>query len=445
MPGACPNSKHCHYQTWSAWTNCSLPCGGGERQRARGFANTGKIGGAGCHATFTDGSPTAAGLVATGAPNYMKEVQSCNAQTCNGGNCEEAKWGVWSVWEPCQKRCGGAVTWRSRQKGVPANSCGNDLSGSDREYKTCGTAPCLGDADCTFGPWVGWGSCTSPCNGVMRNWRHVTQHAQGRGKPCDGPLKVYSPCNPMPNEKWDTFCAHRAKSVDCVWSPWTIQPCSQPCGGGVQHKTRSIMVPSTGGGKACNGTTTYVFSCNAQECAGGRDCVWDDWLEWGVCDSCGGVRKRLRKIKFAPKPGGKNCDKKDVQQVDGCSRHCQAGGMFCAWAPWTMWGPCSATCGNGKISRVRQLMLSATQPRPAIPTDTALSQKFELLNLEMNSRRHSHNQELALAFVGGLVSFLTVGAIVRAVSRSRRTSAEPVYAPVGMHEPFSPGQTEALE
>jgi len=42
--------------------------------------------------------------------------------------------------------------------------------------------------------------------------------------------------------------------VDCKWSPWTQWDlCTRSCGGGMQGRTRSILVPERNGGKRCDG------------------------------------------------------------------------------------------------------------------------------------------------------------------------------------------------
>merc|ERR1719424_882156 len=60
MPKPCNGTKHCHYNQWTPWTQCTTTCGGGEQTRERSFLTTGLSGGAGCH-----------------APEDMKQVQAC--------------------------------------------------------------------------------------------------------------------------------------------------------------------------------------------------------------------------------------------------------------------------------------------------------------------------------------------------------------------------------
>ena len=55
--------------------------------------------------------------------------------------------------------------------------------------------------------------------------------------------------------------------VDCKWSPWTQWDlCTRSCGGGMQGRTRSILVPERNGGKRCDGEPAEMRNCNMQPC-----------------------------------------------------------------------------------------------------------------------------------------------------------------------------------
>jgi len=406
MPQPCENSNACHYTQWESWTACSLTCGGGEQTRQRTFLTTGSTIGAGgspCHADET-----------------LRSVQQCNVDSCQ--SCTKAQWGAWSAWTICPVQCGGAMVNRSRTALTRNNHCTMDLTGPDQEYKECADTPCHGDQSCLLSDWSRWTPCSQPCDGVMRTRRHVLQHAAGRGKPCHGPIEVYAPCNPMPHEAPPAICG-RGSPRDCVWSPWTVwEPtgCTKPCGGGLSHRQRHISVPPKDLGRACNGSTLVVNSCNMQVCPGGNDCKYHPWHDWGACDRCGGQRKRSRELNHAGN-GGQNCLQDSTEEVQGCSRHCH-GAKFCAWADWAPWGTCSATCGNGRMSRTRQLALSDFQPRPGIPPTSSFQQKFTALEHEIGARRDTHKQEIAVAFIGGCMSFLVLASAIRVCTRSRAPS-----------------------
>ena len=57
-------------------------------------------------------------------------------------------------------------------------------------------------------------------------------------------------------------CSH-----DCTLSDWSVwSPCSAPCGGGSQVRTRSIVYPPLQGGHPCDGPLTQEQPCNVQPC-----------------------------------------------------------------------------------------------------------------------------------------------------------------------------------
>lgn len=382
------------------------------QQRKRGFLQLGKPGGFGCHANES-----------------MRQIQKCNTQNCNQGNCQDAQWGQWSQWEACPVSCGGAMTKRTRQVGVPADGCGKDLSGPNMETKICSKVVCEGDVDCKFGEWGGWGACSASCDGVMSNSRIILQSASGKGKPCAGPLKVYAPCNPMSNEAPPQACGGGLRQ-DCVFGEWTSSTCSRPCGGGVMHKTRHIVTPAKHLGRPCNGPVVEVHSCQRQACPGGLDCAYGAWNDWGACTRCGGRRTRFRHILHEALPGGKNCRMDAVEEVQSCSRRCHGpnGKMFCVWGEWASWGDCSVKCGNGRTYRRRKLVLSAHQQPPL--QNTSYLEAFEALSIEIHSRKKNRMKDVTFAFLGGCLSFLTLGAAIRMCSRRRSTSTGPSYMQV---------------
>merc|ERR1719367_2398264 len=47
-----------------------------------------------------------------------------------------------------------------------------------------------------------------------------------------------------------------------VWSQWDL--CTRSCGGGMQGRTRSVLVPERNGGKRCVGDPAEMRNCNMQ-------------------------------------------------------------------------------------------------------------------------------------------------------------------------------------
>ena len=55
--------------------------------------------------------------------------------------------------------------------------------------------------------------------------------------------------------------------VDCKWGTWTNWDlCTRSCGGGMQGRTRAILVPERNGGKRCVGDPLEMRNCNMQPC-----------------------------------------------------------------------------------------------------------------------------------------------------------------------------------
>lgn len=108
--------------------------------------------------------------------------------------------------------------------------------------------------DCVVSDWGSFSSCTRFCGGgtQSRSRTVVTSPANG-GTPCPALTETRN-CNDEP-------CP-----VDCVvtaWSDWS--PCSEPCGGGTQNRTRSVTTSPAFGGSPCP-SLTESQSCNSDPC-----------------------------------------------------------------------------------------------------------------------------------------------------------------------------------
>jgi hypothetical protein len=86
--GPCPS--HCDVGQFTAWSKCSMTCGGGFRTRQRDVIKAAMNGGYVCP--------------------YLNEKEPCNTHACPI-DCTVAEWGTW---ETCTKSCGGGLTSRNR-------------------------------------------------------------------------------------------------------------------------------------------------------------------------------------------------------------------------------------------------------------------------------------------------------------------------------------------
>eukprot|EP00927_Polykrikos_kofoidii_P065252 TRINITY_DN61032_c0_g1_i1.p1 TRINITY_DN61032_c0_g1~~TRINITY_DN61032_c0_g1_i1.p1 ORF type:complete len:1778 (+),score=249.35 TRINITY_DN61032_c0_g1_i1:101-5335(+) len=402
--GACSGldaPTDCLWGDWSAWAGCSCSCGGGQRSRFRDIIVFPKDGGRMCE------------------PLSKDEVEPCNTSPCRL-DCVDGEWAQWTDWYPCSASCRGGLSWRTRGIKRMANDCGTPPAGDGRQTRSCNDdISCVKDVDCIFDGWNTWSTCSSNCDGIKERSRAIAVMAQGCGTACIGATQQWSPCNPGIGESKPAGCGE-GPPVDCtlsLWSEWSA--CSSSCGSGHHDRSRKIVSPSSNGGKVCDVTLRETAVCEALlPCPTCEllNCVWGEWGEWEVCDKCGGERTRRRHIVQHPKCGGDPCAPQNDTEVGACPRACHEVSM-CAWSDWKAWSPCSTTCGAGSRTRERELRVMG-----ASLTDSwhqSASQKFHLSGPNMLAREGlGRQQDLMVAFIGGLVSLSIFTLVFRRMNRS---------------------------
>jgi len=117
-------------------------------------------------------------------------------------------------------------------------------------------------------------------------------------------------------------------SVECaddckvtLWSPWS--ECDVSCGGeGIQHRHRTIIVPSRRGGRRCPPLMRETQPCGEELCM--ADCIMSDWSRWSACTTTcgGGLQSRTRVVQVAPQNGGKPCPQQARQNKKCNSKGC---------------------------------------------------------------------------------------------------------------------------
>jgi len=112
-----------------------------------------------------------------------------------------------------------------------------------------------------------------------------------------------------------------------------------------------------GDGNPCVGQKTDVRPCHDEGCP--EDCAWRDWTVWTPCTvTCGpgGVSERIRGLVPAVL-GGRPCDGPDTQTKECHNHSCP---INCTWDDWAPWSNCTLSCGAGTRKRNRVQLASAS-------------------------------------------------------------------------------------
>eukprot|EP00929_Paragymnodinium_shiwhaense_P079221 TRINITY_DN4121_c0_g1_i1.p1 TRINITY_DN4121_c0_g1~~TRINITY_DN4121_c0_g1_i1.p1 ORF type:complete len:1714 (-),score=320.65 TRINITY_DN4121_c0_g1_i1:72-5213(-) len=327
----------CLWGDWESWSDCSAPCGGGDKRRNRLVKQMPQYGGKLCE------------------PEDKLQIVPCNTENCE--KCVDAKWQGWSAWGPCSSSCGVGFQSRHRDMALQPNNCGKAVVGLEDDYRVCNRGECDPDANCSLSSWGEWTACSATCFGMRQRSRRVAVQASGRGHPCSSePLREMSPCHPGAHEDTPEAC-EGARPRDCQFSPWASwSGCSATCDGGQRERLRHVLTPSSTEGAACAGPLHQVMACGATSCEAQEkclDCLWADWDDWSSC-KCG-QHYRVRHIRQTPNECGKPCSMEAAKEVSDCDDPLCGQVKFCAWTEWTALGQASRTCGNATLIRSRQL------------------------------------------------------------------------------------------
>ena len=366
----------CKMTRWSEWTPCTKSCtprsagvarpsAGGTRSRRRAIDTMPQNGGAQCPKDRR-------------GRFILVETENCGGQWCPE-HCEVSSWGQWggcdkdcrrkvnaqadpfaeSSYEPAGKRVRSREVLRFSQFG--GYSCPSLEDASE-----CGTDKC--PQDCVLHQWSGWGwegtkdskatfrdlknpqlRCSAKCGGGRQTRTRYPLHNQ---QALFGGSKCAS------KQQWRACNTHNCP-VDCKYGKlgwgnvdgeWS--PCSRKCGGGIRQQRRQILVSPAFGGKPCP-SSVVVESCPNGE--GGEpcpvDCQMSAWGWWSPCTkSCGGGKRTRERKMLVPRSGnGKTCgsnSEKGNCNAQPCPIDCEAN----AWGTFTH---CSAACGLGKHIRKR--------------------------------------------------------------------------------------------
>jgi len=172
--------------------------------------------------------------------------------------------------------------------------------------------PVLGDWDCVYSDWEGWGTCSARCGGgIQRLTRRVLMHPPlgGTGKSCNEDLVMDIECN-----------RHL-----CMWPCEFVEEqssgCSSECGGGVK------MVRMRWRGDHCpeinDEHAIRREPCNTQPCT--VKCLLSDtWSVVTECsEACGLGHFWLMRPVLQKEQGDSNC-MPEWRQLPCVRQHCRA-------------------------------------------------------------------------------------------------------------------------
>lgn len=417
------NSQDCPYFTeWTKWTECSQSCGGGTRSKVRECIVSGN------EANEVDGANLCDGdtqyqeacnedvpcpvwsewtdwgqCTATCGGGTEKRIRDCllpaarngngtNLYGCDGDtwemrNCNEHNcptWTEWTEFTTCSKSCGGGRRVKTRECSLPPNIPAPALAlfcpGDEKVIEDCNTEACPKPTE-----WSEWGECSVSCGGGLRQkTRECVNFRDANGNPCNEDLVVEEACNEQPCPVWTewtewTPCTktcdkgRKKRARECLlltrsdcpgeseeledcnpepcptlteWSEWT--DCTQSCGGGNKRRVRDCLSSVSGfDASACKEALEEQETCNDNQCP-----EYSEWSEWTTCtaDCGGGTQSHIRECLLDGKQTQEDVCKGDPTEQVPCNENVECP----MWTEWNSWGDCSVTCGQGTRQRGRE-------------------------------------------------------------------------------------------
>lgn len=218
--------------------------------------------------------------------------------------------------------------------------------------------------------------------------RLVFQRQRVYKRSCNGelytPNRFVSPNQPFMSAPRNPFASSRNQrkdnSVDCSttrWSPWSS--CSSTCGPGSRTRSRQYHRPSASASMGCTAELLEYDVCYGNETCGSSSrhsfsspisdsafdmCALTEWSLWSPCSSSCGPGTRSRRRSFKNSLDRKRCPQiiHESEPCIGTEAVCDSPEVVppgCEVTLWSEWSPCSVSCGKeGEQIRKRMYMSS---------------------------------------------------------------------------------------
>jgi len=335
-PRTCgPILYYCVWDSWTDWSGaCSTTCGSGVNQRTRSMALTDQM----------PEDPVAIAAEQKDCGGQLTDLRACGGNPTCAETCapEDCALGDWTEWTPptCEGLC-------KRERKILAlnNACGKPCEGTLNSTRVC-PADCE-SKDCELTEWTAWTACASP-NDQRYKTRAILQRPEFSGKGCNAVLNMTGSCTTGPNSP-----------VDCEvsdWGEWT--QCDKTCGGGQRLRSRQVTQEASNGGSACHESLQVTDPCNLMSCDEVKEkvvswgCQLSAWSTWSDCGGSDDEQTYRTRFVMHPAQGeGKACAG-EMKATTGCGRDSSKNCILSTWSEWSM---CPVTCGGGQHSRSRSI------------------------------------------------------------------------------------------
>ena len=314
-----PKNIDCRVGDFDVFSTCTQPCGGGTMTRNRAVL------------VF----PTGLGR----ACPPLTETVECNTQVCPV-DCQVSEFGEFS---PCTRECDGGTRTRTRTILVPPAGTGA-VCPHLTETVECNTQLCP-PVDCQVSDFGEFSPCTRPCGGgtKTRN-KTILVPPAGAGAAC-------------PRLTETVECNTQVCPVDCRVSDFSeFSPCTRECDGGTRIRTRTILAPPVGAGAVCPHLTETV-ECNTQLCPP-VDCKVSEFRDASACTvPCGGGTKTRTRDILVPAAGlGRACPPvAELTETVACNT--QPCPVDCQVGDYGEFSPCTRPCGGGTKTKNRTILV----------------------------------------------------------------------------------------